>query len=106
MNHSITFNLNGTAHCLWTEAVPIQQLGQLELHRASAIEFNGTAQVWEVRLASAPATVVFADASRETCLHWERATLDSHSNQWTPGSTKPNQTNGNPYERKLGVPGL
>jgi hypothetical protein len=74
-NHVITFNLNGTAHCLWTEAVPLHQLGRLEIHRASQVEFNSSKQVWEVRLASNPGAVAFSHPSRDTCLQWEREAL-------------------------------
>lgn len=71
----ITFATNGTARCLWTEAVPLRELGRLDIQRASTVEFNPTGQVWEVRLASHPEAVGFAHPSRETCLHWERNTL-------------------------------
>jgi hypothetical protein len=46
--HTITFAPNGTARCLWAEAVLLQELGQLEIHRATNIEFNNAAQQWEV----------------------------------------------------------
>ncbi len=75
--HIITFKPGGTAHCLWNEALPLQELGRLDLQRASTIEFNHTAQVWEVRLASVPEGVAFAHTSRESCLHWERNTLNA-----------------------------
>ena len=39
-NHVITFETNGTARCLWTETVPLHQLGRLNVHRASQVEFN------------------------------------------------------------------
>jgi hypothetical protein len=74
-NHVITFNLNGTARCLWTEAVPLQELGRLDVHRASQVEFNSSKQKWEVRLASNPGAVAFSHSSRAVCLHWEREAL-------------------------------
>jgi hypothetical protein len=74
-NHVITFAADGTARCLWTEAVPLQELGRLDLHRASQVEFNPSQQVWEVRLTSNPDAVAFSHASRETCLEWEREAL-------------------------------
>jgi hypothetical protein len=74
-NHVITFAAEGTARCLWTEAVPLQELGRLEVHRASQVEFNPAKQNWEVRLTSNPGAVAFSHASRETCLHWEREAL-------------------------------
>jgi hypothetical protein len=74
---TILFIPDGTARCLWTEAVPLQELGRLTLQRASTVEFNHPAQVWEVRLASDPGAVAFAHPSRETCLNWERNTLNA-----------------------------
>ncbi len=74
-NHVITFAADGTALCLWTEAVPLQELGLLEIHRASEVEFNSSKQVWEVRLASNQDVVAFSHSSRAICLHWERKAL-------------------------------
>ena len=64
--HIITFALDGTARCLWTEAVPLRELGQLAIQRASTIEFNPSIQQWEVRLTSNPGAVAFSHPSRET----------------------------------------
>ena len=75
--HSITFNAAGTARCLWTEAVPLHELGRLEIQRASTVEFSPAKQEWEVRLASNPDVVAFSHTSRETCLQWERNTLNA-----------------------------
>ena len=74
--HTITFASDGTARCLWTEAVPLHELGRLEIQRASTVEFNAATQCWEVRLASNPDVVAFSNASRETCLNFERKTLN------------------------------
>ena len=74
--HVITFTTDGTARCLWTEAVPLHVLGRLAIQRASAIEFNSSNQQWEVRLGSNPGAVAFSHPSRETCLNWERNTLN------------------------------
>ncbi len=75
--HTIIFALDGTARCLWTEAVPLHALGRLEMQRASTIEFDASKQQWEVRLASDPDAVAFAHASRAVCLEWERTTLEA-----------------------------
>lgn len=75
--HTIMFGTNGTARCLWTEAVPLRELGRLAVQRASTVEFNPTAQVWEVHLASDPEAAAFAHPSRETCLDWERRHFDA-----------------------------
>jgi hypothetical protein len=74
--HVIQFATDGTGHCLWTEAVPLHDLGLLEIRRAGTIEFNTKSQTWEVRLASSPGTVAFSHPSRQTCLDWERSTLN------------------------------
>jgi hypothetical protein len=75
IDHVITFAADGTARCLWTEAVPLQELGVLDVQRASRVEFDPSKQEWEVRLASNPGEVAFSHASRETCLEWEREAL-------------------------------
>ena len=73
----ITFAPDGTARCVWTEAVPLHELGRLDVQRASTVEFNCRNQTWEVRLASNPEVVAFSHPSRETCLHWERNTINA-----------------------------
>lgn len=35
MNINISFKLDGTAHCLWTEALALYDLGRLQLTRVS-----------------------------------------------------------------------
>ena len=75
--HIITFGSDGTARCLWTEAVPLHELGRLDIHRASTVEFDDVKQQWEVRLASETNTVAFSNLSRETCLNWERETINA-----------------------------
>lgn len=75
--HVITFAPDGTARCLWTEALPLHELGRLEIQRASTVDFNPTTQEWEVRLASDPEAVAFSHSSRETCLNWERETINA-----------------------------
>ena len=82
--HIITFALDGTARCLWTEAVPLHELGRLEVQRASTIEFNGTTQLWEVRLVSDPDTVAFSNASRDACLEWEHQNVYPGKHFYSP----------------------
>jgi hypothetical protein len=74
-NHVITFAPDGTARCLWTDAVPLHELGRLDVHRASTVEFEPRTQHWEVRLASSPEVVAFSNPSRAVCLDWERKVL-------------------------------
>ncbi len=71
----ITFAPDGTARCLWTEAVPLHELGRLQIRRAMQIEFNNGAQHWEVR--DRKGGVRFCAATRCSCLEWER-----HNLQW------------------------
>ena len=64
------FQPDGTGAGLYTEAIDLQQIGVLDVSRASEIEFNSDTQQWEVF--DYTGVRVFADPSRETCLHWER----------------------------------
>ena len=71
--HTITFAPDGTARCLWTEAVPLHELGRLEIQRASQIEFNHADQKWEV--IDRKGRVRFIARSRSACLEWEQQNL-------------------------------
>lgn len=68
----------GNARCLYSELIPLQSLGRLEIGRASSIEFDEKTQLWEVW--SEPrknrrARVLFRHAARQKCLEWEQETL-------------------------------
>ena len=69
MNPVLTFELDGTGHCLHTDAIPLQTLGVLEISRATSIEFNAASQQWEVK--DATGLTLHSDPSRSCCLAWE-----------------------------------
>ena len=73
MNTQISFKCDGTAICLWTEAVPLHELGRLEITRAIRIEFNNATQHWEV--IDRKGRVRFIPKSRSACLEWEQQNL-------------------------------
>jgi hypothetical protein len=73
MNITISFTPEGTAHCLWTEALPLHEIGRLQVTRASNIEFNNTTQKWEVK--DRRGRVRFIARSRSACLEWEQQHL-------------------------------
>ena len=70
----IQFDSEGTGRCLYTEAVPMANIGRLSVERASAVEFNGASQEWEVVIAGDTAPS-FSHPSRAKCLEWEIETL-------------------------------
>lgn len=72
---TLDFTPAGNAHCLYDEAIDLHTLGRLHVRRASHIEFNDQAQMWEVRLLGGD-EVVFTDPSRGACLKWERNSLE------------------------------
>ena len=73
MNIQISFNPDGTALCLWTEAVPLHEIGRLEITRACNVEFNYPTQRWEVK--DRKGKVRFFARSRSACLEWEQQNL-------------------------------
>jgi hypothetical protein len=75
MNINISFKSDGTAQCLWTELLPLQELGRLEIHRATNIEFNNCTQQWEVK--DRKGKVRFIARSRSACLEWEEINLQT-----------------------------
>ena len=70
----LTFNPNGTAHGLYTDAIPLHALGYLSIRRATTIEFDGAAQNWVVRDSSGAKH--YQSPSRQSCLDWERETFN------------------------------
>ncbi len=74
MNTTISFKPNGTAQCLWTEALPLHELGRLEITRTTNIEFNNTTQQWEV--IDRKGKVRFFSGFRSVCLEWEQQNLE------------------------------
>lgn len=75
----IIFTSTGSAKGLWTEAIPLQELGTLEINRASQVEFNPSKQEWEVRLMSDLSVIAYSHRSREICLQWERDRFDGET---------------------------
>lgn len=65
----------GVARCLWTDAVPLAELGTLHVERASSVEFNNYAQGWTVKF-SGERTTYGPFLSRQSALDWERQELD------------------------------
>ena len=78
----IHFQPDGTGAGLYTEAIDLQQIGVLEICRASTIEFNPDTQQWEVF--DYTGTQVFTDPSREACLRWERRHFNETNHPETP----------------------
>jgi hypothetical protein len=73
MNIQISFKPDDTAQCLWTEALPLHELGRLEITRAGNIAFNNGTQHWEVK--DPKGRVRFISRSRSACLEWEQRNL-------------------------------
>ena len=71
----IYIDSSGDGHCLYTELIDLRQLGQLQITRATTIEFNHQASEWEVK--DSQNKLLFHHASRSTCLAWEQ----QHFNQ-------------------------
>ena len=76
--HVLHFNPDGTGAGLYTEAVDLQQVGRLDMTRASSIEFNPGTQQWEVR--DFTGHRLHRDRSREACLRWERRHFNNQPN--------------------------
>ena len=73
MNNTIQFTPDGSAHCLWTDAISLHGLGRLEITRASNIEFDNVTQHWEVK--DRRGKVRLIARSRTACLEWEHENL-------------------------------
>jgi len=68
MSAVLKFKPDGTAAGLYTELIPLDEIGKLEITRASTIEFNNSSQQWEVKV---DGQVLYRHRSRAICLAWE-----------------------------------
>ena len=66
----ISVDSQGNGHCLYTEQIDLTSLGQLQITRASNVEFNNQTAEWEVK--DLENRLLFHHASRATCLAWEQ----------------------------------
>jgi hypothetical protein len=66
--HILSVATDGTLRCLWTDDLPLAEMGQIAIDRASTIEFAHEAQQWQVLING---EVAFSHPSRENCLAWE-----------------------------------
>ena len=72
----IQFSTDGTGKAVYTEALPLGEIGCLTMKRASVVDFNETSQEWEVRFCDEPDRVQYSNPSRSNCISWEVATLN------------------------------
>jgi hypothetical protein len=72
MKHPIVlrFDARGAGQCLYTERIDLSEIGSLRMRRASFVEFNETAQQWEVKDSSG--SLLHVSRSRQACLVWEQ----------------------------------
>ena len=69
MKAVLTFSESGVVTGLYTEAIPLGAIGALSVTRLTEIEFNDSAQEWEVR--DRAGEILFSHRSRQRCLDWE-----------------------------------
>ena len=70
MSHTLSIDESGDIETLWTDALPLAELGAMTMTRASNIEFNEELQMWEVFIAGSR-VAYYANKSRQACLDWE-----------------------------------
>lgn len=58
----------GEIRCLWTDELPLRELGEIQVARASNVDWDAAAGEWVVSVAGIE---LFRNASREVCLGWE-----------------------------------
>lgn len=73
MTVNIKFTADGVGECLYTDAIDLREIGILRIRRATSIEFDDTAQAWEVW--DPYGRKLFSNPSRQNCLDWEHENL-------------------------------
>lgn len=69
MNLVLSFDAAGEGRCFYSELIDLSTIGELQVIRASQVEFNNSAQRWEVR--NLLGRLLFFSRSRAVCLAWE-----------------------------------
>ena len=67
---NLSFDTSGIGTCFHTEAIALNEIGALEVTRASTIEFNPQTQHWDVK--DNAGTILHSNPSRQQCLAWEQ----------------------------------
>jgi hypothetical protein len=67
--HVLTIKPGGMVCGLYTEVIPLSEIGALKINRMTEIEFNNDSQQWEAR--DRAGTVLFSHPSRQQCIEWE-----------------------------------
>ncbi len=65
----------GAVEGLYSDEIPLKNLGYLDIKRATNVEFCSDRQEWIVTLPDG--TEVYSNANREKALAWERKYCDS-----------------------------
>lgn len=83
----IVVNMNGTARCLYSEAIPLDLLGQLIIRRGSHVE-PASDGFWHCDLSPVNGPMLGPFKNRSAALHAEEAWLLSNwlpqESQWIP----------------------
>ena len=78
--HALIFTSDGLGHGLHTERIDLGRIGDLQITRASQVEFDNHAGLWRVLLPPGQQPL-FSHPSREVCLDWERAYLQEREDR-------------------------
>lgn len=73
--HVLSFNTDGTATTLHTDALPLAQLGRLTIERASTVEFDNGRQSWGVTWTGEDSPAYWASTHADA-LAWEKKQLN------------------------------
>jgi hypothetical protein len=66
---------DGRRFAIYSDKLPLQELGHITTKRASNVEHNDKTQEWEVTLIGEE-TPRFANKSRQECIKWEVAHIE------------------------------
>jgi hypothetical protein len=67
--NTLTVAPDGIVTGLYTETIPLAEIGSLHIERLTNIEFSDETQQWVVR--DRAGRLLFANPSRAACLEWE-----------------------------------
>ncbi len=73
---------NGGVQMLWNDAVDVRQFGEVEVVRASHVEFNNATGFWYVQSAKTGKMLKEDFMSRDEALAWEKVYYSPDGEGW------------------------
>jgi len=75
MKEQILIIKDNTIECVYSDNLPLSELGDLKVNRASSVEFNNETKMWNVIIKN---KVLYSNKNRNESIEWEIEYLQNY----------------------------